>query len=66
MQPHPPEQSRNEMWLPPVPKTPGFGARIRTYFLTGVVIAGPLAVTLWLVWWFTDTVDQWVKPLVPP
>ena len=44
---------------------PGFGAGIRTWFLTGVVIAGPLAVTAWLVWWFIDTVDRWVRPLVP-
>ncbi len=40
-------------------------ARIRTYFLTGLVIAGPLAVTAWLVWWFVNLVDGWVKPLVP-
>jgi len=50
---------------PPAPK-PSFGAGLRTWFLTGIVIAGPLAVTMWLVWWFIDTVDQWVKPLVPP
>jgi uncharacterized membrane protein len=66
MQPLPSEQSTDNKWLPPPPRPPGFGARIRTWFLTGVVIAGPLAVTLWLVWWFTNTVDQWVKPLVPP
>jgi len=50
----------------PVHKAPGFGSGIRTWFLTGVVIAGPLAVTAWLVWWFIDTVDRWVRPLVPP
>ena len=50
----------------PAPKPPGLMARIRTWFLTGLVIAGPLAVTAWLVWWFIDTVDHWVKPLVPP
>jgi uncharacterized membrane protein len=44
---------------------PSFGSGIRTWFLTGVVIAGPLAVTGWLVWWFIDTVDRWVRPLVP-
>ena len=50
----------------PAHKAPGFGSGIRTWFLTGVVIAGPLAVTGWLVWWFIDTVDRWVRPLVPP
>ncbi|NDA47554.1 MAG: DUF502 domain-containing protein, partial [Alphaproteobacteria bacterium] len=48
------------------PKQPGLFARLRNWFLAGLVIAGPLAVTIWLVWWFINTVDQWVKPLVPP
>lgn len=42
-----------------------FGAGIRTWFLTGLVIAGPLAVTGWIVWWFVTTVDNWIKPLIP-
>ena len=46
-------------------KPPGVGARFRTWFLTGLVIAGPLAVTAWIVWWFVDTVDGWIKPLIP-
>ncbi len=41
------------------------GARIRNWFLTGLIIAGPLALTAYLVWWFINTVDQWVRPLVP-
>ena len=49
----------------PIHKT-SFGARIRAWFLTGLVIAGPLAVTTWLVWWFVATIDNWIKPLVPP
>jgi uncharacterized membrane protein len=40
-------------------------ARLRTYFLTGVVIAGPVAVTIYLTWWFVSFVDNWVKPIVP-
>jgi uncharacterized membrane protein len=40
--------------------------RVRNWFLTGLIIAGPLAITAWLVWWFVDTVDHWVKPLIPP
>lgn len=39
--------------------------RLRNYFLTGIVVAGPLAVTVWLVWWFVNLVDGWVKPLLP-
>jgi uncharacterized membrane protein len=44
---------------------PGLGARLRNYFLTGMVVVGPIAITLYLVWWFINWVDQWVKPLVP-
>jgi uncharacterized membrane protein len=47
------------------PKGPSLGGRIRNWFLTGVVIAGPLAVTAYIVWWFVDTVDSLVKKLVP-
>lgn len=44
---------------------PGMGARLRAYFLTGIVIVGPLAATAYITWWFVDTVDGWVKPLIP-
>jgi uncharacterized membrane protein len=44
---------------------PGIISRIRTYFLTGLVVAGPVAVTLWLVWWFVTWVDGLVRPLFP-
>ena len=50
---------------PHLPPRRGLGARIRAYFLTGLVIAGPLAVTASLVYWFVDTVDHWIKPLIP-
>jgi len=40
-------------------------ARIRNYFLTGLIVAGPVAVTLWLVWWFVTWVDNWVRPFIP-
>lgn len=46
-------------------KKPSFGARIRTWFLTGVVVAGPLTVTLVLVLWFVDFVDNAVRKVVP-
>ncbi|MBV8565767.1 MAG: DUF502 domain-containing protein [Methylobacteriaceae bacterium] len=46
-------------------KPVGPGARLRNYFLTGIIVFGPLAVTAYIVWWFVDTVDNWVKPLIP-
>jgi len=49
--------------LTPHPRS--LGARIRTWFFTGIVVFGPVAVTAYIAWWFIDTVDHWVKPLVP-
>jgi uncharacterized membrane protein len=46
-------------------KTPGIMSRIRTYFLTGLIVAGPVAVTLWLIWWFVTWVDNLVRPFIP-
>jgi uncharacterized membrane protein len=40
-------------------------ARLRNYFLTGLVVAGPLTVTLSIVWWFVNLIDSWVKPVMP-
>ena len=51
--------------LPPHIRRPSAGAQLRNWFLTGLVIAGPLAVTAYLVWWFIDTVDGWVHPFIP-
>jgi uncharacterized membrane protein len=39
--------------------------RLRTYFFTGVIIAGPIAITIYITWWFVSLVDGWVKPIVP-
>jgi len=43
-----------------------FAGRIRNYFLTGLVVAGPLAITVWLVWSIVTWVDDLVRPLIPP
>jgi uncharacterized membrane protein len=45
--------------------TTGLGSRIRNYFLTGLIVAGPVAVTLWLIWYFVTWVDNLVRPLIP-
>lgn len=43
----------------------GFIPRLRNYFLTGLVIAAPLAITIYIVWWLVQWIDGWVKPLIP-
>jgi uncharacterized membrane protein len=41
------------------------GARLRNYFLTGLVVVGPVGITLYIAWNFIAMVDAWVKPYVP-
>ncbi|MBV9985583.1 DUF502 domain-containing protein [Bradyrhizobium sp.] len=56
----PPEQAS-----PPAEAHTGVMGRLRNYFLTGLVVAGPVAITLWLTWWFVTWVDGLVRPFVP-
>ena len=58
--PPPPEQAS-----PPAEAHTGVMGRLRNYFLTGLVVAGPVAITLWLTWWFVTWVDGLVRPFVP-
>ncbi|SEF82179.1 DUF502 domain-containing protein [Bosea lathyri] len=44
---------------------PTFGTRLRRYFLTGLVIAAPLAITASVTWWFINFIDGLVKPFIP-
>jgi uncharacterized membrane protein len=43
-----------------------FAGRLRNYFLTGLVVAGPLAITVWLIWSLINWVDGFVRPVIPP
>jgi uncharacterized membrane protein len=47
------------------PASSHIGARLRGYFLTGLIVVGPVAITIYVVWWFINLVDAWVKPLLP-
>ena len=38
---------------------------LRNRFLTGLVVAAPIGVTIWLVFTFINFVDRVIKPLVP-
>ena len=53
--------------VPPPEPVPhhGMASRVRTYFLTGLIVAGPLAITLWLIWSFVTWVDDLVRPFIP-
>ncbi len=43
----------------------GLLARLRAYFLTGLVVAAPISITIYLTWIFISYVDSWIKPFVP-
>lgn len=49
---------------PPLPRM-SLGARLRYHFLTGLVVVGPLTITLYVTWWIIHMVDNWVKPYIP-
>jgi uncharacterized membrane protein len=58
--------------LPELPQSPltepaphSIGGRIRTYFLTGLVVAGPVLITIYLTWSFVTWVDDLVRPFIP-
>jgi len=59
------DNEQNARLSPPVKSAPGVMSRIRTYFLTGLIVAGPVAVTLWLIWTFVTWVDNLVRPFIP-
>ena len=40
-------------------------SRLRNYFLTGLVLVGPLYITVSLTWWFINWVDDLVRPFIP-
>lgn len=40
-------------------------SRLRNYFLTGLVIAAPVGITIWIIWTFIAWVDGHIKPLIP-
>jgi uncharacterized membrane protein len=43
----------------------GVASRIRNYFLTGLILVGPVYITLSLTWWFINWVDDIVRPFMP-
>lgn len=41
------------------------GARLRNYFLTGLIVVGPVTLTIYIIWWVINVTDAWLKPFVP-
>jgi uncharacterized membrane protein len=49
----------------PRPPKPPLLQRLRTDFLTGLVVVLPMFLTVYIVWWFVGFVDDKVVPLIP-
>ncbi len=62
---HNPTSAPEALIEAPVVDAPHPWARIRTYFLTGLVLVGPVAVTVYLTWSFVTWVDDLVRPFIP-
>ncbi|MHA1597876.1 MAG: DUF502 domain-containing protein [Alphaproteobacteria bacterium] len=48
-----------------IPVRIGFGAKVRGYFIAGVLITAPISITFYLAWLFISFVDAKVTPLIP-
>src|SRR5258707_12131242 len=55
----PPELAR------PGPFHHGLVGRLRTYFLTGLILVAPAYIPISLTWWFINWVDDLVRPFIP-
>ena len=54
--------------LPAAGSPPAHGgplSRLRNYFLTGLVLVGPLYITINLTWWLINWVDDLMRPFIP-
>ena len=47
------------------PVSHGVMGRLRNYFLTGLILVGPVYITVNLTWWFINWVDDLVRPFIP-
>lgn len=59
-----PMTNRTPVPSPPTPRR-GLIARLRSNFLTGLVIVLPVGLTIWLIWTVVGWIDGFVLPLIP-
>ncbi|RED51069.1 DUF502 domain-containing protein [Aestuariispira insulae] len=47
------------------PHKPGLFAKLRAYFLAGILVTAPIAITAAVAIWFIELVDSQIVPLIP-
>ena len=52
-------------WFPPSRRITARWRRLRNYFLTGLILVGPIYITINLTWWFVNWVDDAMRPFIP-
>ena len=60
------KRSETEGIMNPKPKRPSVWAWLRGRFLAGMVIAAPIAITIYVLQFLISFIDNRVKPLLPP
>jgi len=50
---------------PNAPPHHSLASRLRNYFLTGLILVGPIYITINLTWWFINWVDDAMRPFIP-
>ncbi|AWU93932.1 DUF502 domain-containing protein [Azospirillum ramasamyi] len=43
----------------------GLMGRLRAYFLAGILVTAPIAITAYIAWWFVSLIDGHIRPLIP-
>jgi uncharacterized membrane protein len=59
-------EARSEVGEPRPRRRFRLRARLRTYFVAGIVVTAPISLTIYLITLFIDFVDSRVIPLLPP
>ena len=59
-----PNNDEKNVLVEPAPKA-SIISKLRNYFLTGIVVSAPIAITIYLTFAFVDFVDANVTPLIP-
>ncbi|HEY5597354.1 MAG TPA: DUF502 domain-containing protein [Kiloniellales bacterium] len=60
------DQPPGEATPPPSPAGTGLAARLRNYFLAGILVTAPVTITFWLAWKVIKFFDNNVTPFIPP
>ena len=50
---------------PPQAKRPGVFGRLRSWFLTGLLVTAPVLLTVYITWWAIQLIDGQVAGILP-